>query len=714
MKRIACTLVGIVLSLSALMGQQNQIDSLHQLLAKTKGEDRIKVLHALVINLWLNFPDSAKVYAQDALRSSNELKDIKLLSISNRLLGGVYAYTSNYDSCKFYLEKGLHLAFESRDSTLIASAANNVGYCNLLMGNYPEALEYLFIAYNIRQKIHQLYGRGHTLNNIGLVYTKLGDFNTAREYLNEALKVADDNIRIYSYNNLAATYLAEKNFSEAEKFYLKAVEVNMTMLTDNRQWVATAFDGLGQVYNGRHMDTKAKAYFNDALALSKSIHNKKGESEIYYHISQLYASINIDTAFYYLRESHHMAVILNAKDNLLDNYSQFRVLFQLKHRLDSAVYYQSKYDELKHQQYIDNTRRSAESVVLKMKGDELQKELVIKNAQISEKEGKVKLFWIVAILSLTSLGVSFRFFRVQKKLGHQLTMRHEEISRQQLEIEIKNQQLEQNLNELKRAQGQLVQTKKMASLGVLTAGIAHEINNPVNFITVGVAALEKRLHQFDNYINGNGVNSSEGFLSEQEKINQLVKDIRTGTSRTEEIISSLRTFSRLDEGELIITDVNALIESTLVILNSKIQDRITIAKLLGNDLPQVLCRPGQIKQVFLHVIANAIDAIEDKGRILISSKLIENKVEIRVLDSGKGMPSEVLEKIFEPFFTTKAIGDGTGLGLSISYGIIKQHHGNISVTSEFGVGSEFIIQLPAYDNAHSSREEFNGMLKTLG
>mgnify|MGYP001554909014 CR=1 FL=1 len=178
------------------------------------------------------------------------------------------------------------------------------------------------------------------------------------------------------------------------------------------------------------------------------------------------------------------------------------------------------------------------------------------------------------------------------------------------------------------------------------------------------------------------------------EINALIESIKNGTERTTQIVSGLRTFSRLDEDVLKPADIHEGLESTLILLRNKYKNRIEIAREYGK-LPTLECYPGQLNQVFMNILSNAIDAIEDTGIITICTAKSGEKITISIRDNGKGMPEAIRKKIFDPFYTTKEVGSGTGLGLSISHGIIKKHKGNIRVNTKPGEGSEFIISLPA-------------------
>ena len=245
----------------------------------------------------------------------------------------------------------------------------------------------------------------------------------------------------------------------------------------------------------------------------------------------------------------------------------------------------------------------------------------------------------------------------------------------------------------------------MASLGQLVAGIAHEINNPVNFISAGVDSLSTNLEEIrqvlDIYHKITPANVTEKLIEIEDlkekveykeairEINKLIESIKNGTNRTTEIVRGLRTFSRLDEDILKMADIHEGLDSTLILLHNKYKNRIEIVKKYGN-LPLIECYPGQLNQVFMNILSNAIDAIEDKGVITINTSISKECTD-SIKDTGKGIPESLREKIFDPFFTTKGIGKGTGLGLSISQSIIEKHKGSIKVKSEKGKGQSLLL-----------------------
>jgi signal transduction histidine kinase len=254
-----------------------------------------------------------------------------------------------------------------------------------------------------------------------------------------------------------------------------------------------------------------------------------------------------------------------------------------------------------------------------------------------------------------------------------------ELNRKNTLINNKNDELSKTLKTLKETQFQLIQFEKMASIGVLTAGISHEINNPLNYIMGGLTGLE-------NYIKEAKI--------ESEKVDFFINSIKSGIERATTIMSGLNQMSRNNERYDEICDIHAIIDNCLSITKGHLKERIDIDKKYFTQPVIVKGNSGKLHQVFINLIINGCQAIESKGTILISTKKADDKVHIIVKDSGCGISGENLSKITDPFFTTKDPGKGTGLGLSIVYNIIHSHNGTIEFESTLDKGTAAIIVLP--------------------
>lgn len=287
-------------------------------------------------------------------------------------------------------------------------------------------------------------------------------------------------------------------------------------------------------------------------------------------------------------------------------------------------------------------------------------------------------------------------------------------------VKIRTDELEQALRNLQNTQSQLVNQEKMASLGQLTAGIAHEINNPINFVSSNIMPLKRDIKDIMEVIAFYRTTGAKEFTPESQKeakqleqdleleyvldeVDQLLKGMDDGAKRTVEIVKGLRLFSRVDEQDMKKVDVHDGINSTIILLNSTMPTKIRILRDFG-ELPLVECLAGKINQVFMNIINNAVHALADHIDTIpdpiigLKTRSLGDFVSIEISDNGPGMPEHVKQRIFEPFFTTKAVGKGTGLGLSIVYSIIENHKGTLEVITEEGQGTTFKITLPIYQS----------------
>lgn len=346
---------------------------------------------------------------------------------------------------------------------------------------------------------------------------------------------------------------------------------------------------------------------------------------------------------------------------------------------------------------------------------------VIFMTALSNTTDKVKGFNLGAVDYVTK---PFQEAELLARVNTQLKLRHLHQTLEQ-KVEQRTAELQTALKQVQQSQMQMVQSEKMAVLGQLVAGVAHEINNPVNFIhgnLVHVQGYTEDLLSFVRFYQQHRANSAPELQNAaldldlefiQQDLPKTLMSMKMGTHRICEIVRSLRNFSRLDEAEFKAVDIHEGINSTLLILQHRLKSKpehpeIQVIRDYG-QLPPVECYAGSLNQVFMNLLANALDAIEEHtsqrtyqenrenpGQITIRTTVLDSQwVEIAIADNASGIPKEIQQRIFDPFFTTKPVGKGTGMGLSISYQIVtEKHKGKLTCASTSQLGTEFIIQIP--------------------
>jgi signal transduction histidine kinase len=309
------------------------------------------------------------------------------------------------------------------------------------------------------------------------------------------------------------------------------------------------------------------------------------------------------------------------------------------------------------------------------------------------------------------------------KRTRELALANEELTTRQTYLEEANANLERALQELQEAEGQLIQSEKMAAIGQVVAGVAHEINNNINFISGALPSMDRTIADIqrltdtlsaacqeptpEKTLHAKALQQELAVDSLFADLAQLMANIHEGANRTTRIVADLRTFSRADEQGYKAVDLHKSLDSTITFLDKDHLKHSEIIKKYG-EIPLVSCLPDRINQVFLNIMNNALYAMAPEGGTLtIDSSCEDGQVHIRFSDTGSGIPKEVLPKIFDPFYTSKDIGEGSGIGLAISYKIIQQHGGRIRVTSEEGKGSSFEVILPSQQSKGNSPDKKN-------
>lgn len=602
--------------------------------------------------------DSALICFQQSIAYKDSSKDLESIGIVYTNIGVVYNNLGEINKALEYFIKSRNIARKFDDKQGVADNNLNIADIYFTGNKHQQALDLLNETLKIQEELGDKEGLCYSNEALGLNYCKLGNHEKALALFDEALRIANE-MQLLSRigtieQDIGDCYADKKDYAAAAAHYAKSLEAN-TRLGEKKSLIINHIS-FGQLNLAINHTSEALHEFNQAAAMAAESRYLAGLRQAYEGLSNTYekAGDYHNAYLYYVKKS--------SVDDSIRNEEETRHLMLLQVQFET---------ERKDQQIALLNARA------QLQESQNRKALLLRNvfiAGFTAALGILLLLWLYA--------------RREKRTNALLKEKNEIIRAQK-------EQVEDALHQLQQSQSQLIHSEKMASLGQLTAGVAHEINNPINFVSANVNPLKRNfdelVKELKNDPNKNITAELNYLISE---CYQLLGGIEEGSRRTAEIVKGLRNFSRADEGDQKLVDVHEGIESSLLILNNKLKhQQIEVIKSFAS-LPLISCFPGQLNQVWMNLLSNAIDAIGENGKIFITTSRQNDKVVISIKDTGKGMSDEMKAKVFDPFFTTKEVGKGTGLGLSISYGIIQKHHGNIEVNSKEGEGAEFIVTLP--------------------
>jgi two-component system NtrC family sensor kinase len=600
-------------------------------------------------------------------------------------LSGLYS-ASHPDSAIAYGQKALDLAEKLNFAQGIYESEMDLGFVLYFSGNYPLALDHGFKALSLAKKISPLLVAG-TNDQLALCYYDLGEYNTSLRYLHEALKLVTVDQQSYLWSDLALVYHSSNQPDSAMLYAKKAYEKFKDSLRDG--YLSNI---LGDVYAGKANFDSALLFYRNSISISLKNHIDLYRFDLiqsYNGIASVYnATKKFDSAAWYSKKVFTEKIEKYYPIGLLKAANMLAEIYESQNKPDSSLKYLRMALDIKDSLFSRDKINGIQNIAFKEQ--EKQKEVEASKLKYQNRLRMYSLLGgLIALLAIA--GILLRNNRNKQKANALLQQQKEKV--------------ETTLSELRSAQSQLIQSEKMASLGELTAGIAHEIQNPLNFVNnfseVNTELIDELKQEVDKG-NMDEVKTIANDIKENEqKINHHGK-------RADAIVKGMLQHSRSSSGIKEPTDINALADEYLRLsyhgLRAKDKSFNATTKTdFDKSIGNINIIPQDIGRVILNLITNAFYAVTEKKKqmgdsyeptVSVSTKKVNGKVEIRVKDNGNGIPQKVLDKIFQPFFTTKPTGQGTGLGLSLSYDIVKAHGGELKVETKEGEGSEFIIQLP--------------------
>ena len=652
--------------------------------------------------------------------SNDTLRLIQLDSLS-------YGYSEvNSDSSIFFAEKEINLARQLNYRLNEALAMNSKGYGLLNLGNYPMALQTLLAALQLAEderseenilpakyqassgvyfssnssRICRLQVLAWIHFNTGILYENAKNSEKELFHYMKALQLANETKNLaaasVSYMNLGRLYLALRKEDSALLFEQRAYELSEQLGFEG--YNGSILLNLGRVYLAKKDTQEAVNYFRRAIAESENQQYYRGAIAGNLLLSMInLRRERIDSGFYFAQKALRASTHIQIPDLLLRSYTAMADFYKKINIADSIVKYQNLIIRIKDSLF--NSKQAQQFQNIDFNEAQRQQELATAKKDYRNRLQKYLLIGGLAIFL-------FAFIILWRNNVHRQRAYHL-LKRQKQETDFQKAKAENALEELRSTQAQLIQSEKMASLGELTAGIAHEIQNPLNFVN-NFSEVNRELIE--------ELKSKKSKLKSEEQdeilndIDNNLEKINHHGKRADAIVKGMLQHSRTSTGQKEFSDINVLCNEYLRLAyhGLRAKDKSFNAEIKTDFDPavgKVNIVPQDIGRVLLNLINNAFYAVNErdklqsasggyKPQVIVHTKKSDDKVEIIIGDNGNGVPKKILDKIFQPFFTTKPTGQGTGLGLSLAYDIIKAHGGDINVKTKEGEGTEFIIQLP--------------------
>ena len=618
---------------------------------------------------------------------------------------GVYYQEINRMTALAYFEEMLKLARKTKQKVWEAEALSRNGYVSCLIQNYSGGLKFLLLAQNLASKRNlerEMWNPGllskknsafdarmfilcDITNHLGLVHYFSGDYSKALQYhyavrkLNEILN--DDALTSLSFLNMGEAFFGLGKLDSAEASFNQSIYYSD--ISGYKKYKGLTLYDIGRIYETRNNKEGAKKYYRLSIKTNIETESPDFEGTGYQALADIAKTEgDVDSLFYFSRQALNIYQTINDTLGLISANSSLSAAFDISRQTDSAYHYLKTAIALK-----DGLNKEGRIKSFQLAGFNEQMKLEEQKAEQLRTITTIRTWSFIAGIAVLLFVSSmiYRNYRRQRKDKHTI---------------------EQAYAELKSTQSLLIQSEKMASLGELTAGIAHEIQNPLNFVNnfsdVNSELLEELKIEAEKGNLGGVKAIASDLVSNEQKISHHGK-------RADAIVKGMLQHSRTGSGAKEPSDINRLADEyvRLAYQGFRARDKsfnATFSTEFDNGLDKVNIIPQEIGRVILNLINNAFYAVNERAKqgvpgyeptVIVGTRRLQNRIEISVKDNGNGISPSIKDKIFQPFFTTKPAGQGTGLGLSLSYDIVKAHGGELKVETKEGEGSEFIIRLPA-------------------
>ncbi|MEN2280915.1 tetratricopeptide repeat protein [Algoriphagus sp. SE2] len=692
--------------------QTNTADSLLKSI-DTINDDSVKVSNYVALGLEYIYsdPNNAIYYFDEAILLGNKLNYKKGLADAYNGKGRAYSQISNFQEANLSFQEALNIYKEIGDKTGEANVLSNLGSVYFKIGNSSKAIELHFESLKISEELDNKLRIATSLNNIGTIYSK--NKNTLKEaltYFKKSLEVFQSinrelEIAIVAMN-IGEIYFFESNYDSAIYYHELALE-----LCDGTIDATFPLTQLGEINAALGNFQKAFNYHERSLEIAEKLDAKFELTQSLIGLSKTQKMRgDLEGTISSLEKAKLLAIEIDAKNELVDVYQNLAETQALLGLYKDAFENEINAKSVKEIIAKTSTEQRIQQLQFEYELDKkeaeielLQKDTALKNAAVFNQ--RIIIFASLAVLIMFII-ISIYLYR--NNLSKQKANRLLQIQKE--EIKAQRENVESAYDKLKSTQAQLIQSEKMASLGELTAGIAHEILNPLNFVNNFSDVSSELVDEMNQELKKGDIKEA---ISIAADLKENLSKITVHGKRADSIVKGMLDHSRSSKGEKIPTDLNVLADEFVRLsyhgLRAKDQTFNATYKLeLDPNLPKVNVVASDMGRVILNLVNNAFYAVGEKAKanldnqrddgyqpkVIICTKKTKNGVELSVKDNGNGIPESIKEKIFQPFFTTKPTGSGTGLGLSLSYDILKAHGGQLIVESKEGEGTKFSMILP--------------------
>ena len=685
---------------SFCLAQNAQIDSLKGLINIQK-DDTLKVLNLISLSSAYINSDINEVfrYANEAKIVSEKINFKKGIGLATKSVGLAYSKQGNFSEAILQFQISLEIFKSIQFKTGIANMYSNIGAMYYNMGDDSKAIDFHFKSLRISEEINDQLRIGTSYNNIGSVYTnKEATVDKGLEYFFLALPIFKkidylDGVAIVSLN-IGEIYQKEKMYDSA--IYYFQISIKIYEGTSNAAFPLTH---LGQIYAQKGNFEKAYQYHNAAIEIAKRLDTKKELTESILGLAQTQLKQEkIEEAIQNFNKVLRIAEEINSKNDIKTAYEalakSYAMLGDFKKAYSNSILFIGIKDSL----YNNNNDKKIQQLQFNFDIEKKEAAINLLTKDKKLKEATIQRQRVISYSSIAGLFVFLIFAFI-------LYRNNKQKQKANVLLKQQKQKVESTLSELKATQAQLIQSEKMASLGELTAGIAHEIQNPLNFVNNFSEVNTELIDELQNELKAGNTEDAFSILSDikanEEKINHHGK-------RADAIVKGMLQHSKTSTGQKEPTNINKLADEYLRISYHGFRGKdknfnATLKTDFDESIGLINVIPQDIGRVLLNLYNNAFYALHEKSKlnseeyeptVSVSTKKINGKFEIRISDNGNGIPQKIVDKIFQPFFTTKPTGQGTGLGLSLSYDIIKAHGGELKVETKEADVSTFMIQLP--------------------